>query len=282
MTRMSTINRAWLTGLPGLFFAGISAWAETPGSETAKPVPVGYEQSSGNFLSAGYIRILEDAPVNPPEAATEMLALPPPGIEVKAPTTELQGEGVVATSKSDPAAITAELKSDAKPDFKSDPKPLPKIERGPIELAPLSTPSTSTVGVGTGIRPEDVTEGRLPPSVWFPTGETRNGEWSLQAKPWLPGGFCHQPLYFEDPMLERHGHERFPHFQPIISGVRFFGTIPVLPYLATLRHPLDDVHTLGSYRPGTPAPMLRYRAHYDQEAIRNQALSTAAAGIVLP
>ncbi len=276
MTRMSGINRAWLTGLHGILFAGIPAWADPPVQETTPAsLPVVYEQTSPRFTSAGYIRVLEEATPVPSETeATTLSQLPPPGIEVGAP--------VVESSKSDPSTDASESKSDLTPDFKGDPKAAPKVERGPIELAPLFTPSTRTAGLGTGIRPEDVTEGRLPPAMWLPTGQTRDGGWSLQAKPWTPGGFCHQPLYFEDPMLERHGHERFPHLQPMISGVRFFGTIPVLPYLASLRNPLDDVHTLGSYRPGTPAPMLRYRAHYDQEALRNQAISTAAAGIVLP
>jgi hypothetical protein len=151
-----------------------------------------------------------------------------------------------------------------------------------ITLAPLATPNTSIEGVGTGIRPEDVTLHRLPPAQPIPNGETRDGSWGLQSKPWVPGGFCHQPLYFEDPMLERHGHVRFPHLQSAVSGVRFFGTVPVLPYLATLRHPFDDVHTLGAYRPGTAAPALRYRAHYDPVALRNQFIATAGTAVAVP
>ncbi len=151
-----------------------------------------------------------------------------------------------------------------------------------ISLAPLAVPNTSTQGVGNGIRPEDVTVNRLPPPQSIPSGETRVGMWGLQSKQWVPGGFCHQPLYFEDPMLERHGHVNFPYLQPAISGLRFFGTAPVLPYLATLRHPLDDVHTLGAFRPGTAAPALRYRAHYDPVALRNQFLATAGAAVAIP
>ncbi len=154
--------------------------------------------------------------------------------------------------------------------------------KGTIELAPLATPNTKIEGIGTGIHPEDVTKDRLPPSQPLPNGETRTGNWGLQAKQWVPGGFCHQPLYFEDPMLERHGHVRYPHLQPAVSGLRFFGTVPMLPYLATQRHPLDDVHTLGAYRPGTAAPVLRYRAHYDPVALRNQFIATAGTAVAIP
>ena len=164
----------------------------------------------------------------------------------------------------------------------SDGRPVSTVKKGQIELARLEMPNTSLKGIGTGVRPEDVTLDRLPPSQSIPTGETRVGDWTLQSKVWVPGGFCHQPLYFENPMLERHGHVRFPHIQPLISGVRFFGTIPVLPYLATLRHPLDEVHTLGAYRPGTSAPALRYRAHYDSAALRNQVIATAATAVAVP
>ncbi len=154
--------------------------------------------------------------------------------------------------------------------------------KGTIELAPLAMPNIKIQGIGTGVRPEDVTKDRLPPAQPLPNGETRAGNWGLQAKQWVPGGFCHQPLYFEDPMLELHGHVRYPYLQPAVSGLRFFGTVPVLPYLATLRHPLDDVHTLGAYRPGTATPVLRYRAHYDPVALRNQFIATAGTAVAIP
>jgi len=157
-----------------------------------------------------------------------------------------------------------------------------QVKKGLIELDPLAIPNTNIQGIGTGVRPEDVTLNRLPPEQPLPDGETRLGDWGLQAKVWVPGGFCHQPLYFEDPMLERHGHVRFPHVQPVASAARFFGTIPLMPYLATLRHPLDEVHTLGAYRPGSSAPVLRYRAHYDPVALRNQAIVTAGAAVAIP
>lgn len=151
-----------------------------------------------------------------------------------------------------------------------------------ITLTPLSTPNTSVQGIGTGVRPTDVTVDRLPPSQPLPVGDSRIGDWGMTTKPWVPGGFCHQPLYFEDPMLERHGHVRFPVLQPVASGFRFFGTVATLPYLATLRHPLDDVHTLGAYQPGTAAPVLRYRAHYDSVALRNQFIATAGTAVAVP
>jgi hypothetical protein len=173
-------------------------------------------------------------------------------------------KGVVNLSPSDPAL-----------------KP-PADDRGPISVGPLRTPDIGVAGIGTGIHPEDVTLNRMPAPQALPTGETRAGSWNLSSKAWVPGGFCHQPLYFEDPMLERHGHERWTCLQPMISGFRFFGTFPTLPYLVTLRHPLEEIHTLGAYRPGSPAPLLRYRPHYDSAALRNEVLSAGAASVAIP
>ncbi len=181
----------------------------------------------------------------------------------------------VATSDQANLSGSDDKRIDVRPSLNQD-------RKGIIELGPLGMPNTSLYGIGTGVRPEDVTIDRLPPSQPLPVGETRSGGWDLQAKQWVPGGFCHQPLYFEDPMLERHGHSRFPCVQPVLSGIRFFGTVPILPYLATLRHPLDDVHTLGAYQPGTAAPVLRYRAHYDPIALRNQFLAMAGTAVAVP
>jgi hypothetical protein len=249
---MSGIKRRLLSSLAGLCFACIPFWAHaTDGSAASATLESGSIPSS----PASYLRV-------PGEFALTDDAIPGPSIEVSEKTAHSsEAQSVVSTTQINPAGGMYS-------------------NRGPITLAALPTPSVKLDGIGTGVRPDDVTIGRLPISQWLPTGQTREGDWSLQAKPWIPGGFCHQPLYFEDPMLERHGHERFPHLQPLVSGIRFFGTVPIMPYLATLRQPLDEVHTLGSYRPGTSAPMLRYRPHYDTTAIRNELIWAAGATAV--
>jgi hypothetical protein len=71
---------------------------------------------------------------------------------------------------------------------------------------------------------------------------------------WAPANFFHRPLYFEDVPLERYGQSVCPHLQPILSGGRFFLTLPILPYKMGVDHPHDCVTTLGYYRPGICAP----------------------------
>lgn len=83
-------------------------------------------------------------------------------------------------------------------------------------------------------------------------------------------------------MLERHGHERFPCLQPLISGGRFFATIPMLPYLAAVRDPWDCDYHLGYYRPGSCAPALWQRPPYDRRAAVIQAGATAGVMVGFP
>ena len=71
---------------------------------------------------------------------------------------------------------------------------------------------------------------------------------------WQPSNFFHQPLYFDDTPLERYGQSLCPHIQPVISGARFFITVPAIPYKIGVDHTCDCVTTLGKYRPGTCAP----------------------------
>ncbi len=78
--------------------------------------------------------------------------------------------------------------------------------------------------------------------------------WTGSELNWAPTELTHQPLYFDDVPLERYGQSHAPLFQPLISGARFFGTLPVLPYKMGLDRPHDRISTLGYYRPGTPAP----------------------------
>jgi hypothetical protein len=74
---------------------------------------------------------------------------------------------------------------------------------------------------------------------------------------WQPSNFFHQPLYFDDTPLERYGQSLCPCVQPVISGVRFFITIPAIPYKIGVDHTCDCVTTLGKYRPGSCAPCMK-------------------------
>ena len=86
------------------------------------------------------------------------------------------------------------------------------------------------------------------------SGQHEPRQWPQITYMWKAAGLCHKPLYFEQVQLERYGHSWGPYTQPIMSGVHFFGTLPILPYKMGLRTPNECVYTLGYYRPGNCAP----------------------------
>ncbi len=68
--------------------------------------------------------------------------------------------------------------------------------------------------------------------------------------------FAYEPLYFEEANLERYGNHR-GELQPVASAVRFYATIPALPYLATLHTPRKAYYWDWPYQTGRDAPRVR-------------------------
>lgn len=137
----------------------------------------------------------------------------------------------------------------------------------------VSAVDTSMVGLGTGKIPEADQEEfamRLP----LPDGYQR-GVGYKQVE-WRASELFHYPLYFEEAMLERHGHDRWGYLQPVASGIRFYSTIAISPYLHTLQSPCECRYALGHYRPGTCAPVLKDHVPYDRHAAAVQTLTSAA------
>lgn len=153
----------------------------------------------------------------------------------------------------------------------------------PIRKIPeLIVPNTNLQGIGTGVLPPDVLKDYQLKEMALPVGVTRDGDWTELCACWQASGICHMPLYFEEPMLERHGQQRYPCLQPMISGVRFIGNIAMLPYYMQLDRPWEEQSVLGSYRPGTSAPALYHRPPYRADAVTAEGLATAAIFIAVP
>jgi hypothetical protein len=149
-------------------------------------------------------------------------------------------------------------------------------------LPELRASDLSTSKVGTGKTPKDEARSTAPQPETLPWGPSREVPPVPSTKFWVPTAICHNPLYFEDAMLERHGHERFPCMQPFASGVRFVATAVTLPYLITLHPPCENVYALGHWRPGSQAPCLVERAPYDHHALKTMILTTGAAAVAIP
>ena len=95
----------------------------------------------------------------------------------------------------------------------------------------------------------------IEPRVQMP-GASR--AWRGSTKYWNASLLNHQPLYFEDVNLDRHGFT-YGWKQPFISGAKFFATIPAMPYLVAACPPNQTQYTLGESRPGDHAPYVHVR-----------------------
>jgi hypothetical protein len=135
-------------------------------------------------------------------------------------------------------------------------KPPPKhlVQQGMMPLSP-ELPSTTPP---TGMLPPDASAGLFDKRVDRPM-HVRGSKWEKQVFCWTASELRHQPVYFEDTMLERHGQTRHPLIQPMVSGAKFFTTFPLLPYAMTINPPRRTTSTLGDFRPGSSAPMLLQR-----------------------
>lgn len=136
--------------------------------------------------------------------------------------------------------------------------------------------SLSYENIGTGLVPKTGVT-RSSEQLSMPTGFSRGMQYTHVC--WRASNIQHFPLCFEDAMLERHGHTRcclgFECTQSLVSGAKFFGTIPLIPYLATLRPKHQCVYALGQYRPGSGAPCLRDNIPYDSRAVIVESASAA-------
>lgn len=151
-----------------------------------------------------------------------------------------------------------------------------------FQMPELRAPTTNLSDIGNGRLPESLTESEPKSVEPLPEGPERAGTWSLTSYLWkAPNTFSH-PLYFEDVMLERHGHERCWQLQPLLSGTRFFATIPMLPYLAAVEPPCESNYTLGYFRAGSCAPGLCQRPPYERNAAVIEAGAIAGGFLLLP
>ncbi|MDR2762625.1 MAG: hypothetical protein LBB88_08505 [Planctomycetaceae bacterium] len=96
--------------------------------------------------------------------------------------------------------------------------------------------------------------GRLPEECPLTSEPYMGRQFSQTCFQWKASAVCTKGAYFENVQLERYGHSVCPTLEPVISGVKFFTTIPILPYKAGLTLPNECVYTLGHYRVGNCAP----------------------------
>jgi hypothetical protein len=137
--------------------------------------------------------------------------------------------------------------------------------------------------------------GMLPKNYWgehpqpAPLCDTcgTNRGWPCDCYHWDPTCLCYQPLYFEEPNLERYGYGCGCYtcscstcIQSACSAAHFFGTVPALPYMMAANCPCECNYALGDYRPGSCTPW-RYQCCAPCSALGAFSESSAAYGMIL-
>jgi hypothetical protein len=113
-----------------------------------------------------------------------------------------------------------------------------------------------------------------PKEIQLSTGPFEPRVFPASTYTWQASNIFYQPLYFEDPDLERYGHA-WPFFvQPIVSSVRFTTQAVGIPYQMVLNPCCCRVYPLGYYRPGECAPKLIYQIPWNTQA------AAAEAGVI--
>ena len=93
--------------------------------------------------------------------------------------------------------------------------------------------------------------------------------------------FAHDPLYFEDPDLERLGRTD-GYFTELTSAANFFGRIPLLPYQMGSNPPHSCVPSLGNYSPRCSYGHHAYIPPLNSEGVALQAACTVGLVFLIP
>jgi len=133
-----------------------------------------------------------------------------------------------------------------------------QVQTAERQLEPCTDPSglKSIRDISHDIRPA-TTSGMLPEECAIDGKEFYGRHFGQTCFMWKASAVSTKAAYFEDTQLERYGHTKVgPALQPIVSGARFFATVPILPYKMGVIPPKECVYTLGHHRAGNCAPYM--------------------------
>ena len=228
---------------------------------------------------------LESVPSTPPSVTPET------ALDSDVPTVQEFEDATPVPPTVEDTAPTAPVLEDVTPEAPTSPAPTtptkpstPAVPRRTIDnssftpaLPSVKPRDIETPFISAGEDPRNRMRENCPPlsslkpisqitnDIAAPEGEFPN-ECTLGDEPfagrnfqpicysWAAPGLAINPLYFEEPALERYGHSFCPIIQPVISAGHFVLTVPALPWLMAIDPPNECQYVLGYYRPGECAP----------------------------
>lgn len=194
--------------------------------------------------------------------------LPEPPIRV----AEVPNPGQTDAPTSEPTPATAEAgEAPVRPVTVA--RQLPKL-RSIREIQPFANYKPET---------ESKLEASTPPQPveLLPQGSLERHQ-AATAVYWHASNVTHNPLYFEDPGLERSGHTFSDAVQPFVSVGKFGAQVIALPYSIALDPVWKHESPLGNYRPGECAPKRHLAVPLNREAVATAAAAYTGIIYLLP
>jgi hypothetical protein len=144
---------------------------------------------------------------------------------------------------------------------------LPYIDYEPDPKIARENPCENQCPTPDG-KPCKTRDGRIldcPKEIKLAEGTYQPQAFAPSVFAWQASNICYQPLYYEDPQLERYGHS-YPFFvQPFAIG-RMTIQAAGIPYQMVIDPCWSSVYPLGYYRPGECSPKLIYQVPLNLEA----------------
>jgi hypothetical protein len=272
-----------------------------PGMPVNKPVDP-YEQER-------FKRNVPAPTPNPPTGATNTPLTSKPTKSATSTESSKSAELVISkklpkTTQSDSSAAKSNDNVDVGRTQPSNPEPIkdqlsnnPNVpnDLSPDVLSGSFTPNSVDINVPThdckvvGFKPINEIScdikprpGQLPDECPLTSEPYAGRNFRQTCFQWKASAVCTKGAYFENAQLERYGHSVCPVLEPVISGVKFFTTIPILPYKAGLTPPNECVYTLGHYRVGNCAPHTLDPLPISVRAILFEGAAVAGAAAIIP
>jgi hypothetical protein len=115
--------------------------------------------------------------------------------------------------------------------------------------------SIRSITADINVKRDDLEGGKqVPPDCAMGEERLEPRHWQRTTFSWVAADTYHKPIYFDDDQLERYGHTFGPVTQTTLSAVKFFATVPLVPYYMGVYPPNECIYDLGTYRPGSCAP----------------------------
>ncbi|MCL2744536.1 MAG: hypothetical protein FWE67_11860 [Planctomycetaceae bacterium] len=254
--------------------------------------PAGATNTPGGFNTPGAFPVIKDDPVPAPESKSLVnqkrdTYISNPDADKSAVEKVVNPQAVQDNTKSETVKAPLPVPKsglDSIPDSQKVPMPSSSyydytvVKSKEIEC-PKNMDLKSIREISYDIRPSS---DELPKECPLQTTPYTGRHFAQTVYQWKASALCTKAAYFEDVQLERYGHSVCPTLEPVISGARFFLTVPFLPYKMGLITPDECVYTLGHYRAGSCAPYMLDPLPISVRAILFEGAAVAGAVVLLP